>query len=39
VTAVEGGLQNAHIIDGRKAHAILLELFTDGGVGTMIERG
>jgi len=39
VKAVEGGLQNAHIIDGRKAHAILLELFTDGGVGTMIERG
>ncbi|MHC1630958.1 MAG: acetylglutamate kinase [Methanotrichaceae archaeon] len=39
VNAVENGVQNAHIIDGRKPHAILLELFTDGGVGTMIERG
>jgi len=39
VKAVEGGVQNAHIIDGRKPHSILLELFTHGGVGTMIERG
>jgi acetylglutamate kinase len=39
VRAVEGGVQSAHIIDGRKPHAILLELFTDKGVGTMIERG
>lgn len=39
VKAVEAGVINAHIIDGRKPHAILLELFTNEGVGTMIERG
>ena len=39
VKAVEGGVQSAHIVDGRRPHALLLELFTDTGVGTMIERG
>ena len=39
VHAVKNGVQNAHIIDGRVPHAILLELFTDEGVGTMIEKG
>jgi acetylglutamate kinase len=39
VRAVEGGVQSAHIVDGRRPHALLLELFTDTGVGTMIERG
>ncbi|MEA2045152.1 MAG: acetylglutamate kinase [Euryarchaeota archaeon] len=39
VHAVKNGVQNAHIIDGRAPHAILLELFTDEGVGTMIEKG
>jgi acetylglutamate kinase len=34
--ALEGGVTNAHIIDGRVPHAILLELFTDEGIGTMI---
>ena len=33
--AAEGGV-TAHIIDGRKPHSILLELFTDEGIGTMI---
>ncbi len=33
--AVEGGV-TAHIIDGRKSHSLLLELFTDEGIGTMI---
>ncbi len=36
--AVAGGVRNAHIIDGRVAHAVLLELFTDRGVGTLIDR-
>jgi acetylglutamate kinase len=36
--AVKGGVQSAHIIDGRVEHAVLLELFTDEGVGTLIRR-
>ena len=38
VRVVEGGVERAHIIDGRKHHAILLELLTHEGVGTMICR-
>ena len=34
--AVEGGVRKAHIIDGRVPHALLLEIFTDQGVGTEI---
>ena len=36
--AVEGGVRSSHIIDGRVAHATLLEIFTDEGVGTLITR-
>jgi len=36
--AVEGGVSQVHIIDGSRPHSILLELFTDEGVGTMIYR-
>ncbi len=36
--AVKGGVESAHIIDGRVAHATLLEIFTDEGVGTLITR-
>lgn len=36
VTAVEGGVGKAHIIDGRVPHALLLEVFTDKGIGTEI---
>jgi len=38
IQAVERGVQSAHILDGRIAHVVLLELFTDHGVGTMITR-
>jgi acetylglutamate kinase len=34
--AVNGGCAAAHLLDGRIPHAVLLELFTDGGVGTMV---
>jgi len=34
--AVRGGAESAHIIDGRKPHSLLLELFTDAGIGTMV---
>ncbi|HHH38425.1 MAG TPA: acetylglutamate kinase [Sedimenticola sp.] len=36
--AVKAGVNAAHIIDGRVTHAVLLELFTDQGVGTLIRR-
>ena len=35
--AVEGGVPAAHIIDGREPHSLLLELFTDAGIGTQIS--
>ena len=38
VDALQSGVQTAHIIDGRIQHAVLLELFTDQGIGTLIER-
>jgi acetylglutamate kinase len=34
--AVEHGVGSAHLLDGRVPHVILLELFSDAGVGTMI---
>lgn len=37
--AVDGGVDAAVIVDGRVPHAILLELFTEGGVGTLIRAG
>ncbi len=36
--AIEAGVPAAHIIDGRVEHAVLLEIFTDQGVGTLIQR-
>jgi acetylglutamate kinase len=36
VDAIQGGAQSAHIIDGRKPHSLLLELFTNAGIGTMV---
>ncbi len=36
LTAVKGGVPQAHVLDGRLSHAILLEIFTDSGIGTMV---
>jgi acetylglutamate kinase len=36
VEAIRGGVQYAHIVDGRRPHSLLLELFTDAGIGTMV---
>ncbi|MFQ5470802.1 MAG: acetylglutamate kinase [Gammaproteobacteria bacterium] len=36
--AVQGGVKSSHIIDGRVEHAVLLEIFTDEGVGTLIRN-
>jgi acetylglutamate kinase len=37
VDAINAGVSAAHILDGRVPHSLLLELFTDEGIGTMIE--
>jgi acetylglutamate kinase len=36
--AIDGGVPKAHIIDGREPHSILLEIFTEAGVGTQVMR-
>ena len=36
VEAIHGGVQSAHILDGRRPHSLLLELFTDAGIGTKV---
>ena len=39
VEAVEAGARSAHMLDGRVPHVVLLELFTEKGIGTMITEG
>lgn len=36
--ALDAGVTRAHIIDGRRPHSLLLEIFTDDGVGTVIQK-
>lgn len=36
--ALEGGVNTTHILDGRVPHSILLEIFTNEGIGTMVEK-
>jgi len=38
MAALEGGVNKTHIIDGRISHSILLEIFTDQGIGTMVVK-
>lgn len=38
IDALKGGVERAHILDGRVEHALLLEIFTDEGVGTMVQQ-
>jgi len=38
IDALSGGVSRTHIVDGRIVHAILLEVFTDGGVGTLLSH-
>ncbi len=38
LSALEAGVRRTHIIDGSVAHSLLLEVFTDGGIGTLIAR-
>jgi acetylglutamate kinase len=37
LAALQGGTQQAHILDGRVQHAVLIEIFTDEGIGTMVR--
>lgn len=39
IAAVAGGVSGSHIIDGRRWHSLLLEIFTDRGIGTMVVPG
>ncbi|HUH07455.1 MAG TPA: acetylglutamate kinase [Egibacteraceae bacterium] len=39
VAALDGGVPQAHLLDGRVEHALLLEIFTDEGIGTMVLPG
>jgi acetylglutamate kinase len=38
VAALDGGVNKAHIVDGRIRHSLLLEIFTDKGIGTEIVK-
>jgi acetylglutamate kinase len=38
LAALDGGVGSAHLLDGRVPHVVILELFTDAGIGTMITR-
>jgi acetylglutamate kinase len=38
IDALSAGVQSAHIIDGRRSHSVLLEIFTHGGIGTEVRR-
>jgi acetylglutamate kinase len=38
VAAFDGGIRQAHLLDGRIEHALLLEIFTDSGIGTMVTQ-
>ena len=38
ISAVQKGVKTAHIIDGRQEHAVLLEVLTDKGIGTLITE-
>ncbi|MCF6471257.1 acetylglutamate kinase [Nonomuraea sp. MG754425] len=39
LTAVQGGVPQAHVLDGRVPHSLLLEIFTNEGIGTMVMPG
>ena len=38
LAALDAGVKKAHIIDGRIAHSLLLEIYTDRGIGTQIVK-
>ena len=38
MNAVKGGVEGVHVLDGRIPHSILIELLSNEGIGTMLER-
>ena len=38
MAGVNAGVKNVHILDGRTAHCLILEIFTNKGIGTLIEK-
>jgi acetylglutamate kinase len=36
IEAIEGGVERAHLIDGSRPHSLLIELFSEQGIGTMV---
>jgi acetylglutamate kinase len=38
IAGVEAGVEHVHIIDGRREHCLMLEIFTPEGIGTLVER-
>jgi acetylglutamate kinase len=38
VTALSGGAGKTHIVDGRQPHTVLMEIFTDAGIGTEVVK-
>jgi acetylglutamate kinase len=39
LAALAGGVERVHVIDGRQPHSVIAELFTDRGVGSLVQRG
>ena len=39
LTALAGGVERVHVLDGRQPHSVIAELFTDLGVGSLVQRG
>jgi acetylglutamate kinase len=39
IRALDGGVERVHVLDGRQPHTVIAELFTDRGVGTLVQKG
>jgi acetylglutamate kinase len=39
LAAIAGGVERVHVLDGRQPHSVIAELFTDRGVGSLVQRG
>jgi acetylglutamate kinase len=39
LAAVAGGVDRVHVLDGRQPHTVIAELFTDLGVGSLVQKG
>ncbi len=37
--ALGGGVERVHVLDGRQPHTVIAELFTDRGVGSLVQKG